>query len=113
MSYKVGVLLSMIFVTLFFLFGADLISIQSAYSSLDARASNISYLISRTGIIDDNFKDHIENTYHVTFNCENNLSPTFGEEIIYSISTTYHPLIITKGEMTISISRMTIVGFYG
>lgn len=113
MSYKAGLLLSMIFVALFFLFGADLISIQSTLSALDAKATNISYLISRTGIIDDDFKNHIETTYHVSFNCETNLSPTFGEEIIYSISTTYHPLIITQGEMTISVSRMTVVGFYG
>lgn len=113
MSYKIGVLLSMIFVAMFFLFGADLLSIQSTYSALDAKSSNISYLISRTGVIDDDFKKHIEDIYHVTFNCDNNLSPTFGEEIIYSISTTYHPLIISKGEMVISISRMTVVGFYG
>lgn len=113
MSYKIGVLLSMIFVAMFFLFGADLISIQSVFSTLDAKSNNISYLISRTGIIDDAFKNHIENMYHVEFICDNNLSPTFGEEIIYSISTTYQPMIISKREMKISISRMTVVGFYG
>ena len=113
MSYKIGLLLSMVFVAMYFLFGADLISIQSVFSSLDAKSNNISYLISRTGIIDDNFKNRIETMYNVTFNCEENLSPTFGEEIIYSISTTYQPMIISKGEMIISISRMTVVGFYG
>ena len=113
MSYKIGVLLSMVFVAMFFLFGADLISIQSALSTLDAKSNNISYLISRTGLIDDDFKNHIETMYHVEFVCEENLSPTFGEEIVYSISTTYQPMIISKGEMKISISRMTVVGFYG
>ena len=113
MSYKIGILLSMVFVAMFFLFGADLISIQSAYSTLDAKSNNISYLISRTGVIDDDFKQHIEAIYNVEFSCENNLSPTFGEEIIYSISTNYQPMIIAKGEMKISISRMTVVGFYG
>lgn len=113
MSYKIGLMLSMIFVTLFFLFGADLISIQSAYSMLDAKANNISYLISRTGVVDNDFINYVETTFQVDFTCPINLSPTFGQEVTYSIATTYRPLVISEDEMTISISRMTIVGFYG
>ena len=113
MSYKIGLLLSMVFVAMFFLFGADLISIQSVYSSLDSKANNISYLISRSGIIDEDFINYIETSYYVDFDCALNLSPTFGEEIAYSISTKYKPMIIDKKEMTITISRMTVVGFYG
>ena len=113
MSYKVGLILSMIFVALFFLFGADLITIESVYSALDSKANNISYIISRNGVIDDDFIDYIETTFSVNFDCPKNLSPTFGEKIIYQISTSYHPLVISKQEMTIAIKRMTIVGFYG
>lgn len=113
MSYKVGLILSMIFVALFFLFGADLITIESVYSVLDSKANNISYIISRNGVIDDEFIDYIETTFSVDFDCPKNLSPTFGEKIIYQISTSYHPLVISKKEMTIAIKRMTIVGFYG
>ena len=113
MSYKVGLILSMIFVALFFLFGADLITLESVYSTLDAKANNISYIISRNGVIDNDFIDYIESTFSVTFNCQRNPSPTFGEKIIYQISTTYQPLVISKQEMTIAIKRMTIVGFYG
>lgn len=113
MSYKVGLILSMIFVALFFLFGADLITIESVYSALDSKANNISYIISRNGVIDDEFIDYIETTFSVDFDCPKNLSPTFGEKIIYQISTSYHPLVISKQEMIIAIKRMTIVGFYG
>ena len=113
MSYKVGLILSMVFVALFFLFGADLITLQSAYSTLDAKANNISYIISRNGVIDSNFKDYIETTFNVEFICNTNLAPEFGEKIFYEIQTTYSPLIISKEEMTISIKRMTIIGFYG
>ena len=113
MSYKIGLLLSMIFVALFFLFGADLISLQSAYSSLDAKANNISYLISRNGVIDNDFINYIEETFYVDFECDTNLNPTFGEKIIYTITTQYNPLVISNEEMTLSITRMTIVGFYG
>ncbi len=113
MSYKIGLLLSMIFVALFFLFGADLISLQSAYSSLDAKANNISYLISRNGVIDNDFINYVEQTFYVEFECDTNLNPTFGEKIIYTITTQYNPLVISNEEMTLSITRMTIVGFYG
>ena len=113
MSYKIGLILSMIFVALFFLFGADLITIESVYSTLDAKANNISYIISRNGVIDDDFIEYIETTFMVDFECPKNLSPTFGEKIIYQISTNYRPLVISKQEMTIIVKRMTIVGFYG
>ena len=113
MSYKIGLMLSMIFVALFFLFGADLISLQSAFSTLDAKANNISYIISRNGIIDQAFIDYIEYTFKVDFNCEINLTPTFGEKITYEISSNYSPLVISKEEITIVVKRMTIVGFYG
>ena len=113
MSYKIGLILSMVFVALFFLFGADLLTLESTYSVLDAKANNISYIISRTGVIDDSFINYVENTFSVTFECPINESPEFGEKIIYQISTTYQPLVISKQEMIISIKRMTIVGFYG
>lgn len=113
MSYKIGLILSMIFVALFFLFGADLISLQSAFSLLDAKANNISYIISRNGEIDEDFIDYIETTFNVDFECEINHAPTFGEKIFYQISTTYSPLVISKEEMTIVVKRMTIIGFYG
>ena len=113
MSYKIGLILSMIFVALFFLFGADLITLESTFSVLDAKANNISYIISRNGVIDDDFINYIEATFSVDFECPKNPSPTFGEKIIYQISTGYYPLVISKQEMTITIKRMTIVGFYG
>lgn len=113
MSSKVGLLLSMIFISLFFLFGADLISLQSAYTILDSKANNISYIISRNGVIDNDFISEIENTFSVAFDCPINLYPSFGEKIVYTVSSSYKPLVISKQEMTITIQRMTIVGFYG
>lgn len=113
MSYKIGLILSMVFVALFFLFGADLISLQSAFSMLDAKANNISYIISRSGEIDEEFISYIENTFNVNFECEINHAPAFGEKIVYQISTSYSPLVISQEEMIIAIKRMTIVGFYG
>ncbi len=113
MSYKIGLILSMIFVAIFFLFGADLIGLQSAYSALDSKANYISYLIARNGVINEEFIEVVEQTFQVDFICELNLAPTFGEKITYTITSTYEPLIIDKQVMLIAIRRMTIVGFYG
>lgn len=113
MSYKIGLILSMVFVALFFMFGADLFTLNGVYSALDAKANNISYLISKNGYIDDEFIHYVEVTFSVAFDCPKNPSPIFGEKIIYQISTSYRPLVISNDEMTIAIKRMTIVGFYG
>ena len=113
MSYKLGLILSMVFVALFFLFGADLLSLESVYSTLDAKANNISYLISRSGVVDQDFVTYIETAFLVEFDCPLNSSPTFGDKVIYKISSSYRPLVISKNEMTVTIQRMTIIGFYG
>lgn len=113
MSYKIGLILSMVFVALFFLFGADLISLQSAYSTLDAKANNIAYIISRNGRIDSDFISYIETTFSVDMTCDEHLAPTFGEQVVFEVSTNYSPLVIGQEDMVITIKRMTIIGFYG
>ena len=113
MSYKVGLILSMVFVSLCFLFGVDLISIKSVYSSLDAKATNISYLISQSGIVNQGLKKKIQRAYSVTFDCPIVTSSYLGKEITFTISTKYKPLVISKKEMEISITRIAVVGFYG
>lgn len=113
MSYKVGLVLSMVFVSLCFLFGADLISIQSIYSTLDAKATTISYRISKAGVIDTPFKRNIAQTYGVGFICPSVSSTYFGEEITFTITTMYKPLVISQRKMTISVTRTTVVGYYG
>lgn len=113
MSSKIGTILSSIFIIIVFLLGCDLITIQFTYSSLDAKSINISYLISKYATIDASFKEYIENTYNVDFYCEKNGAPSFGEEIDYIISTDFKPLMMSSESMTVSIKRMTIVGYYG
>lgn len=113
MSSKLGTILSLFFVALFFLFGTDMITLQYTYSDLDAKATPISYLISRHGGLDRNFIRTIEYEYSVNFICLNEDPPLFGDTVDYIISTTYKPLIISKDEMTISIRRKTVIGFLG
>ena len=112
MSYKISFILSMVFVTMFFLFAGDMISLQFIYSDLDAKSVTISYLISEHGSLDETFITNIENKYSVDFVYADNYSPLFGDEVTYVIAKHYKPLIMAKDEMTVSVKRTTVIGYY-
>lgn len=112
MSYKVSFVLSMVFVVMFFLFGADLISLQFIYSDLDAKSVTIGYLISEHGSIDESLIDSIEQKYNLTFVSADNYVPLFGETVTYVIAKEFDPIIISNEVMNISISRTTVIGYY-
>lgn len=112
MSYKVSFILSMVFVAFFILFSGDLICIQYLYSDLDAKSVTISYLISEHGGLDEEFIEQVENKYNVDFVTADNYTPLFGDEVTYVIARTYKPLVLSQEEMTLSISRTTVIGYY-
>ena len=101
----------MIFITMFFAFGLDLISIQFLYNDLDAKSVAISYKISQYGTVNESLKQNIEETFNVTFRCTSNCSPMFGDTVTYVISKEYKPMIIQKDTMTISVERNAIIGY--
>lgn len=113
MSSKLGTILSSLFIIFAFIFCCDLISLQFVYSDLDAKSINISYLISRNPNINDTFTSYIERKFKVSFQCQKKGAQSFGEEIEYVISRDFTPMVMSRESMTVSISRMTIVGYYG
>ena len=112
MSYKIGFILSMVFVAMFFLFAGDMMSLQFIYSDLDAKSVTISYLISEQGAIDNSFVEYIENKYDVELIDIDNRNPVFGDEVTFIIAEYYKPLIMSKDEMTVSVKRTTVIGYY-
>ena len=112
MSYKLGLVLSMTFVILFFTLGVDLITIQFAYSSLDAKSTAISYKISTHGMMDDSFITGLENQYHVDIECKSNCTPQFGDIVDYVISANIQTLIVANNNLTIRLARSAVIGFY-
>ena len=112
MSSKLGLILSMVFVTLFFAMGLDMICVQVIYNDLDSKSVAISYQISQYGTINDEIKSSIESKYHVRFTCIDNCSPKFGDVVTYQIAKDYRPIIIQKELMTISVERNAIIGYY-
>ena len=113
MSSKIGLVLSFIFVAMFFLLGVDLLTLQFALSNLDAKSINISYLINKNATIDEELISYIESTYDVDFECHNETTPVYGDTLDYTISQTINPIIISKKEMKITIKRYVIIGYYG
>ena len=111
MSSKLGLVLSMIFVTMFFAFGLDLICIQFIYNDLDAKSVAISYKISQYGTVNNTLKRNIEETFKVEFTCTSNCSPMFGDTVTYVISKQYKPMMISKDTMTISVERNAVIGY--
>ena len=112
MSYKISFILSMVFVAMFFFFAGDVISIQFAYSSLDAKSISISHLISEEDTLPSDFTNKIEEQFHVNFKVLNEEEPLFGDVVEFVISTEYKTLVISKDPITLSIQRSTIMGYY-
>jgi len=112
MSYKISLILSFIFVIIFFLFGMDLLSVQYIYTDLDSKATNISYLISKKGDLEENFIKSIEANYQISFECLKNCTPKFGDLLEFKISKPYNPIIISKETINVSVKRSTVIGYY-
>ncbi len=111
MSYKLSLMISMVFVVFFSFFAIDLLSIQNTYSLLDAKSINISYFLARNGDVSYQARDYIERVYQVKFKLISASNPAFGDDIIYNISTTYKSFVIGN-TFDITIQRMTVVGYY-
>ena len=101
----------MIFVTMFFAFGLDLICIQFIYNDLDAKSVAISYKISQYGTINMTFIHDIEDTFDCTFDVKSSWTPMFGDTVTYVISKQYKPMMISKDIMTISVERNAVIGY--
>ena len=111
MAYKLGMLLSMVFVMSVMLLGGDMVCISSIYASLDAISLSVSRAISKEGTISQNTLNLVasHDAYLVK---EGNQTPAMGETVTYFLCRDYTPLILSKEEMTISIRRSAIVGYY-
>lgn len=112
MSSKISLILSMVFVVMFFLFGGDMISLQFAYSNLDATSVTIGHLISESYAVDNAFVTNVKAKYHIEFYLLNNDTPYFGDVVDYIIASKYKSIVLSDHEITLSIKRSSVVGYY-
>ena len=111
MSYKLSLIISMVFVVFFTLFSADLIAIQNSYSLLDSKSINISYFLAKNGDVSSNAINYIERTYNVNFALISDQTPAFGDDIIYNLSTKCKTFVVGDN-LEITIQRIAVVGYF-
>ena len=113
MSYKLGLILSMVFVVLFLLLGGDMMCLSAAYSYLDSNSISIGYLIAKSGRVDQEYLSYLEQTYKVNFQSLTPSNPSSGDVVEFTIYRMYSPLIISKDELKLTATRTTVIGYYG
>ena len=113
MSSKIGTILSMIFVTLFFLFGIDMITLQFTYSDLDAKGVTIGYHIAKASDLSDEYLSFLGEKYNVSIDLDKSQSMLFGDVVEFVVRREFNPIIISVSPMNIRIKRSTVIGYYG
>ena len=113
MSSKLGLMLSMVFVVMFFLLAGDMVCISNVYASLDSKSITISYLIAKSARADEEFLSTIEDKYNVTFLTVSPSNPSVGDVVDFVIYQNYQPLILSKEEIVVKARRQAVLGYYG
>ena len=111
MAYKMGLLLSSVFMMAVFMFAGDLIGISEVHSYIDSIALNVAFKIASDGLISEKTRDYVSST-GATLYIVTTLNPSFGDIVKFKVSKNYKPLIIEEGEIVISVTRSTVVGYY-
>lgn len=112
MSYKMGFILSLIFVFQIFLLGSDILCIQVLFSQLDSAALSAGYMIANDAGITQTTIDFIAETTGGTISCTKNCSPRFGDTLVFEVVVQYDPLIMQSSPMNIVVTRSTVIGYY-
>lgn len=103
-------ILSTLFILLTLAFSGDLIAIQAIYSELDARALNVSHLISINGGPTAAVLSYAE-TNGVSF-VSISTAVRVGEPFEYRLEKYYDPMFMDDEPILVSIRRAAVVGYY-
>lgn len=110
MSYKLGLLLSMLFLMSVLLLSGDLVCISANLSELDSIALTAAYQISINGRIDETTIAFVEKQ-NASIKSLSGDTLSLGSTMVFRVYREYQPLIISKDTMTLNVQRSTVVGF--
>ncbi|MBO8427756.1 MAG: hypothetical protein IAC58_04290 [Firmicutes bacterium] len=117
MSNKLALILCIPFILFVFLFGVDLVMIQTVYTNLDSISETISYKISQNGIdsngnIDKSIEQYLYETTGAIIVSNNNNKANFleGDIFAYTLSKEYQPILLSSKTITINIDRYAVIG---
>lgn len=112
MSYKLGFILSLLFVVELFLLAGDLFTGQMIYTNLDAASVVVGSVISSKGGITEEVVNYIEDTtggYIVSITSD---TPKFGDIFTYKVAKSFKPSNIFGEETEIAVIRGVVIGYY-
>ncbi len=111
MAYKLGLMLSIVFVMSVMLLGGDIIGISSIHSSLDALALVVARSIGKEGKVSSStyqlVKSHGAKILYDTLK-----TPAVGEKLTFTLYKNYQTFVISKDPLKITVKRTVIVGYY-
>lgn len=112
MAYKLGLILSMLFIAMLFVFAGDLTSIQIIYTNLDAVSVVAGNLISSRGGLDDEIVNLVYEQSGGNIEAIGDETPMLGSIYEYKISREYTPWVMSNKPMEISVTRSVVIGYY-
>ena len=113
MAFKFGLILSLPFIFICFLFGVDFVMIQLTYTSLDAFSTTINYKISKTGEINDALKAYVKNVIDATIEPINaDSSYSEGSTLGYYLIKEYSPIAYSREPLELKIKRYAVINIY-
>lgn len=112
MAYKMGFLLSLVFIVQLFLMAGDLLAVQAIYTNLDAVSMTAGQIISVKGGITPEVVALVERQTQATITAIGDNTPMFGSPFEYKISKMYDPSILSTKEMEIAVRRSVVIGYY-
>ena len=112
MAYKLGMIISMLFLATLFVFTGDLISIQIIYTNLDAVSVVAGNLISIRGGIDQEIVNLVYEQSGGSIVALGDETPMLGAIYEYKISRDFTPWVMSNNPMEISVTRSVVIGYY-
>lgn len=111
MSYKLGLLLSCLYMMATLLVGGDIYCLIAVRNNLDAIALTVAYRISIDGRVSDETIAFVENE-GAKFQAHTASVPPIGGTYVFEIYKEYEPIVIQRSTMHVGVRRSTVVGFY-
>lgn len=112
MSYKLGFILSLLFVVELFLLAGDLFTGQMVYTNLDAASVVAGNVISSKGGITEEVRQYIEETTGGYIVAITQGTPRFGDIFEYKVAKSINPMIVFSEAREISVIRGVVIGYY-
>lgn len=112
MAYKIGLLLSMIFLAYLFVFAGDIMSVQVIYTNLDAVSVVAGNMISSRGKIDDEIINLVYEQTGASIEAIGDETPLFGSVYEYKITREFESWIMSNDPIVISVTRSVVIGYF-